>query len=81
MGSFAEAARERVRQARARLQAALEEQDAYEAELAQDELEDALRLARKHGVDPGEPESTGAPASPPPTGPPGKSGASGASGP
>ncbi|MFD7256086.1 hypothetical protein [Streptomyces sp. NPDC059874] len=56
MGGFAEAARERVRQARARLRTALDERDEYEADLAQDELEDALRLARKHGISTEEPE-------------------------
>ena len=50
VGSFAEAARERVRQARARLQAASEADDVYEVSLAADELEDALRVARKHRV-------------------------------
>ncbi|MEV7521361.1 hypothetical protein [Streptomyces sp. NPDC091371] len=59
MVGFAEAARERVRQARARLRAALDEQDEYEADLAQDELEDALRLARKHGINTDEPDGTG----------------------
>lgn len=60
MGGFAEAARERVQQARARLRAALDEQDEYEVDLAQDELEDALRLARKHGISTDGPAGTAA---------------------
>ncbi|WHM40863.1 hypothetical protein [Streptomyces sp. BPTC-684] len=51
MGGFAEAVRERVRRAREVLEAALEAKDVYEVSLAQGELEDALRLARKHGID------------------------------
>ncbi|MDT0449577.1 hypothetical protein [Streptomyces hesseae] len=50
MGGFAEAARERVSRARAALEAAQEAGDAYEAAAASDELEDALRVAREHGV-------------------------------
>ncbi|MCX4967949.1 hypothetical protein OHA98_24945 [Streptomyces sp. NBC_00654] len=52
VGGFTEAARRRIREARARLVAALEAEDAYEAAMAEDELEDALRLARDHGVGP-----------------------------
>ncbi|MGW1028221.1 hypothetical protein ACWD4J_31800 [Streptomyces sp. NPDC002577] len=51
MGGFAEALRERVREARARLKAALEAEDAYEVAAAQDELDDAVRLARANGID------------------------------
>ncbi|MFF7680085.1 hypothetical protein [Actinacidiphila glaucinigra] len=50
MSVFAEAVRERVRQVRARLQAAVDAEDAYEAELAQAELEDVLRLAALHQI-------------------------------
>ncbi|WP_406405715.1 hypothetical protein [Streptomyces sp. NBC_01643] len=50
MGGFTEAALERVRAARTRLDAASEADDAYEVAMAEDELEDALRLARKHGI-------------------------------
>ena len=50
MGEFVEAARERVRAARAALAAAMEDEDAYAAAVAQDELDDALRVARWHGV-------------------------------
>ncbi|KPI07474.1 hypothetical protein OK074_0184 [Actinobacteria bacterium OK074] len=53
MVGFAEAMRERVRAARAALMAALEAEDAYQVAVAQDELEDALRLARRHGVEVG----------------------------
>ncbi|GAA0483111.1 hypothetical protein ACFQ2B_32155 [Streptomyces stramineus] len=55
MSVFAEAMRQRVRDARAALAAARAAGDAYEAAVAEDELEDALRLARCHGVDPDEP--------------------------
>ncbi|OLZ63175.1 hypothetical protein AV521_39810 [Streptomyces sp. IMTB 2501] len=51
MGRFAEAVRERVREARAALAAALQTEDAYEVAVAQDELDDALRVARRHGID------------------------------
>ncbi|NDZ82571.1 hypothetical protein G3I19_29365 [Streptomyces sp. SID10853] len=50
MGGFSEAARERIGAARSRLAAASEAEDAYEAAMAEDELDDALRLARKHRV-------------------------------
>ncbi|MFD6230567.1 hypothetical protein ACFWFZ_27460 [Streptomyces sp. NPDC060232] len=50
MSGFEEAARERVRRARARLQAARETRDAFEEAQAAEELEDALRMARDHGV-------------------------------
>ncbi|MEU4100756.1 hypothetical protein AB0F16_09125 [Streptomyces tanashiensis] len=50
MSTFAEAVLERVRAARVRLEAAQAAEDAFETALAEDELEDALRLARKHGI-------------------------------
>ncbi|UKY48537.1 hypothetical protein [Streptomyces inhibens] len=62
MGGFAEVMRERVRVARAAAAAAREAEDAYLVSLAEDELDDALRLARSSGVDPdagSEPESRG----------------------
>lgn len=56
MAGFEEAALGRVRVARARLRAAQEADDAFEEAQAAEELEDALRVARDHGVaaDPGE---------------------------
>ncbi|MGO4754278.1 hypothetical protein AB4212_37710 [Streptomyces sp. 2MCAF27] len=48
---FAEALLERVRQARAALEAALEAEDAYAVAVAEDELDDAVRVARELGVD------------------------------
>lgn len=50
MSAFAEAMRERVRAARAALAAARAAEDAYGAAIAEDELDDALRLALAHGV-------------------------------
>ncbi|MFF4407547.1 hypothetical protein ACFY2W_21945 [Streptomyces sp. NPDC001262] len=50
MGGFVEAARERVSRAQAALDAAHEVDDAYAVSVAADELEDALRVAREHGV-------------------------------
>ncbi|MEU4269373.1 hypothetical protein [Streptomyces sp. NPDC026092] len=50
MAGFEEAALERVRMARARLQAAREADDAFEEAQAAEELEDALRVAHDHGV-------------------------------
>ncbi|GHC46575.1 hypothetical protein [Streptomyces cinnamoneus] len=50
MSAFAEAMRERVRAARAALAAARAAADSYGAAIAEDELDDALRLARAHGV-------------------------------
>ncbi|MFJ3725858.1 hypothetical protein ACIPYQ_25275 [Streptomyces sp. NPDC090045] len=50
MAGFEEAALERVRMARARLQAAREAGDAFEEAQAAEELEDALRVAHDHGV-------------------------------
>lgn len=51
MGGFTEAVQERVRAARAALTAALEADDAYQVAVAQDELDDAVRIARAHGID------------------------------
>ncbi|MET9117452.1 hypothetical protein ABZX38_25095 [Streptomyces longwoodensis] len=51
MGGFTEAVQERVRAARAALAAALEADDAYQVAVAQDELDDAVRIARAHGID------------------------------
>lgn len=50
MAGFEEAALERVRVARARVQAAQEADDVFDEAQAADELEDALRVARDHGV-------------------------------
>ncbi|ARF58052.1 hypothetical protein [Streptomyces gilvosporeus] len=52
MGGYAEAVRERVRVARAAVVAAREAGDGYDVAVAEDELEDALRVARNVGVDP-----------------------------
>ncbi|WP_165956368.1 hypothetical protein [Streptomyces hainanensis] len=52
MSAFAEAARERIRAARARVAAAQEAGDVVGEAGAADELEEALRTAREHGVDP-----------------------------
>ncbi|MEK8174342.1 hypothetical protein NKH77_51135 [Streptomyces sp. M19] len=49
MSGFAKAARERVRRARA-VAAAQEAGDVVEEAEAADELDDALRTAREHGV-------------------------------
>ncbi|GGY07530.1 hypothetical protein [Streptomyces hiroshimensis] len=51
VGGFVEAARGRVSQARAALGAAREAGDVYAVAVAEDELEDALRIAEAHGVD------------------------------
>ncbi|MBB4885248.1 hypothetical protein WEB32_31360 [Streptomyces netropsis] len=51
MSAFAEAMRERVRDARAALETARADGDAYATAVAADELDDALRVARAHGVD------------------------------
>ncbi|MFC3572591.1 hypothetical protein ACFOZ0_04700 [Streptomyces yaanensis] len=53
MGGFTEAVRERVRKARSALSEAVKAEDAYEVAVAQDELDDALRVARRHGIDVG----------------------------
>ncbi|MEV5506737.1 hypothetical protein [Streptomyces orinoci] len=52
MSAFAEAMRERVRQARSDLAAARAAGDVFAAALAEDELQDALRVAAEHGVEP-----------------------------
>jgi hypothetical protein len=57
VGGFTEAVLERIRLARVRLAAAHEAGDAYEAAVAADELDDALRIAHQHGV--GTDEGTG----------------------
>ncbi|MFC5143518.1 hypothetical protein [Streptomyces aureoversilis] len=51
MGGFIEAARGRVRRARTTLDAAKEAGDAHAVAMAEDELEDALRIAEAHGVE------------------------------
>ncbi|GGJ67016.1 hypothetical protein [Streptomyces brasiliensis] len=53
MGGFTEAVHERVREARAALSQALAAEDAYETAVAQDELDDALWVAQRHGIDVG----------------------------
>jgi hypothetical protein len=60
MSGFAEAMRARVREARSALAAALEADDAYVVAVAQGELDDAVRIARRHGVDPGTDTGAGA---------------------
>lgn len=50
VAGFEEAALERVRVARARLQAAQEADDAFAEAQAAEELEDALRVAHDHGA-------------------------------
>lgn len=54
MSVFAEAMRQRICRARAALAAARVTGDDYGASVAEEELEDALRLARDHGVEAGE---------------------------
>ncbi|MER7506486.1 hypothetical protein AB0L05_36725 [Nonomuraea pusilla] len=54
-GSFADAVRERARSAYAALENARREGDTQAALVAEDEWEDALRLARAHGVQLDEP--------------------------
>jgi hypothetical protein len=39
-----------VREAQAALEAAIESEDAYAAAVAADEVDDALRIAREHGI-------------------------------
>ncbi|MGH4031481.1 hypothetical protein ACQB60_21385 [Actinomycetota bacterium Odt1-20B] len=56
MSAFTEALLERVREARAALAEALEAEDAYAASVAQSDLDDALWLARRHGVPTGDPD-------------------------
>ncbi|HEY3482587.1 MAG TPA: hypothetical protein VGL02_27190 [Streptomyces sp.] len=50
MGGFAELMRERVRLAAAAVTAARQAGDAYTLAVAEDELDDAVRIARLHGV-------------------------------
>jgi hypothetical protein len=57
VSTFVEAALERVREARDTLAAALAAEDAYLVAVAQDELDDALRVAHRHGIDPGPDEA------------------------
>ncbi|MFE5740219.1 hypothetical protein [Streptomyces celluloflavus] len=52
MGGYAEAVRERVRVARAAVKEAREAADPYALAVAEDELDDALRLAAGVDVDP-----------------------------
>ncbi|MFB7272640.1 hypothetical protein [Streptomyces sp. NPDC056244] len=52
-GEFFAAVRERVRQARVALEAAVGSGDVYEVALAQDELGDALSVAGEHGIETG----------------------------
>ncbi|ARF54041.1 hypothetical protein [Streptomyces gilvosporeus] len=53
MGGYAESVRERVRAARAAVATAASVDDAYALAVAQDELDDALRIAHNIGIDPG----------------------------
>ncbi|MFC8551645.1 hypothetical protein ACFUMI_29250, partial [Streptomyces sp. NPDC057273] len=53
VSGFVEAALARVRVARARLATACAAEDAFAEAQAAEELEDALRVARDHGVDTG----------------------------
>ncbi|WP_369355922.1 hypothetical protein [Streptomyces sp. cg2] len=52
MGGFAESVRERVRAARAAVEVARDADDACAVAVAQDELDDALRIAHGIGIDP-----------------------------
>jgi hypothetical protein len=52
VGGYAESVRERVRAARGALAAAQAADDAYATAVAEDELDDAVRVARNVGVDP-----------------------------
>ncbi|MER6981344.1 hypothetical protein [Streptomyces carpinensis] len=51
MNEVAEALLARVRKAQAELAAAVSAGDAYAVAVAEDELDDAVRLARRHGLD------------------------------
>jgi hypothetical protein len=51
VGEFAEALLARVRSARTALAAAVAAEDAYAVAVAQDELDDMMRLAHWHGLD------------------------------
>lgn len=55
MNEVVEALLVRVRAAWAALAAAVSAGDAYDVAVAQDELDDAVRLARRHGLNVGEP--------------------------
>ncbi|MFD7104319.1 hypothetical protein [Streptomyces celluloflavus] len=60
MGGFAESVRERVRAARAAVAEARAADDAYALSVAEDELDDAIRVALGVGVDPdAEPDGSG----------------------
>lgn len=65
-GGFAEALRQRVCEARAAAEAAVEVEDPYAVAVAQDDLDDALRTARNHGVDAGRDPHSGRPQDGPP---------------
>ncbi|WP_411139814.1 hypothetical protein [Streptomyces sp. x-80] len=62
MGGYAEAVRERVRAARAAVEEAREAADPYALAVAEDELDDALRLASSVDVDPDGVPENGSPA-------------------
>ena len=51
VGEVVEALLARVRAARAGLAAAVAAEDPYAVAVAQDELDDAVRFARRHGLD------------------------------
>ncbi|MXM67996.1 hypothetical protein GR925_32325 [Streptomyces sp. HUCO-GS316] len=51
VGTVVEALLARVQAARSGLASALEAEDPYVVAVAQDELDDAVRLARRHGLD------------------------------
>ncbi|MEW1658688.1 MULTISPECIES: hypothetical protein [unclassified Streptomyces] len=51
MGGFAEMVLERVRQARIAVAEARADEDAYAVAVAEDELDDALRIARGLGLE------------------------------
>ncbi|QKZ16380.1 hypothetical protein [Streptomyces chartreusis] len=53
MSEVADALLARVRAAHADLTAALKAEDVYAVAVAQDELDDAVRLAKRHGLDVG----------------------------
>ncbi|RSO03425.1 hypothetical protein DMH26_11985 [Streptomyces sp. WAC 05379] len=53
MSEVADALLARVRAAHADLAAALKAEDVYAVAVAQDELDDAVRLAKRHGLDAG----------------------------
>jgi hypothetical protein len=51
VGTVVEALSARVRAARAGVSAAMAAEDPYAVAVAQDELDDALRVALRHGID------------------------------